>query len=416
MPALPAILFTAFEPSGDDHAASVIRELRARHRDLPIYAWGGPKMERAGATIVERTGEDAVMGMPGYRKIREHSRINDRIDQWLAAYPVGVHVPVDSPAANFPICVIAKRRGAKVVHLVAPQIWAWGRWRIHKLRRRTDLVLCLLPFEEPFFLKRRVKARFIGHPLFDAPLDVAEADRRGMAFGQGSPRLALMPGSRPSEIEKNTFLLLESFRRLRALYPGLTGVVAATKPSVAERIRTIADGAGGVGWPDGLSVVSGDADAVIRWCDLALVVSGTITLQVARQLKPMVVFYRSSRWFYYGVARWLVSTKFFTLPNVLALREIVPEFVPHFAGPEKIVAAARALIESPELAATQREELARLAAMFRGRNAAAAAADAIEELAGVGRESFDPDPGPHRPAAQIMTSTRPPVASRSPAG
>ncbi len=413
MPPLPAILFTAFEPSGDDHAAAVIAELRGRRRDLPIYAWGGPKMERAGAHLVERTGDDAVMGMPGYRKIREHTRINERIDQWLGEHPVAVHVPVDSPGANFPICAISKRRGARVVHLVAPQIWAWGRWRIHKLRRRTDMVLCLLPFEEPFFHKRGVRARFIGHPLFDSPVDVADADRRGASFGAGSPRLALMPGSRPGEIEKNAPLLLESFRQLRALYPGMAGIVAATKPSAAERIRAIAEGPGGGGWPDGLRAVSGDADAVIRWCDLALVVSGTITLQIARQLKPMVVFYKTSRWFYYGLARWIVATKFFTLPNVLAFRAIVPEFVPHFGGPEKIVGAVRALIDSPEMAARQREELIRIAAQFRGRNAAAAAADAIEEVAGIRPYSAGASPEPARaPQPRVVTASNPPVPAR----
>ena len=135
------LLFTAFEPSGDDHAAGVIAELRRRHPSLEIFAWGGPKMERAGATIVERTGDDAVMGMPGFAKIREHQRINARIADWLDKNPVSAHIPVDSPAANFPICELSKARGIKVVHLVAPQIWAWGRWRIHKLRRMTEFCL-----------------------------------------------------------------------------------------------------------------------------------------------------------------------------------------------------------------------------------------------------------------------------------
>jgi lipid-A-disaccharide synthase len=410
MASAPLILFTAFEPSGDDHASAVIAELRDRHPDLAIFAWGGPKMERAGARLIERTGEDAVMGMPGYKKIREHTRINDRIERWAQANPVTVHVPVDSPAANFPICQITRRRGARVVHLVAPQIWAWGRWRIGKLRRRTDLVLCLLPFEESFFHKRRVPARFIGHPLFDAPVDVTDADRRGASFGDGAPRIALMPGSRPREIERNMPLLLECFRRLRDEYHDLVGVIAAVKPAVAQRIDQI--GRAGGGLPKNLRVVAGDTDAVIRWCDLALVVSGTVTLQIARQLKPMVVFYRSSRLFYHGIARWLVSTRYFTLPNVLALREIVPEFVPHFGGPEKIVEAARALIESPEHVARQREELARIAALFRGRNAASNAADAIEEVAGLraGRGRGSPDSP--LPVARVATPARPIGAPR----
>lgn len=377
-----AILFTAFEPSGDDHASAVIAELRRRHPDLPLYAWGGAKMERAGATIVERTGEDAVMGLPGYKKIREHTRINDRIAAWLDAHPVSVHVPVDSPAANFPICVLAKKRGIRVVHLVAPQIWAWGRWRIHKLRRRTDMVLCLLPFEEAFFQKRGVRARFIGHPLFDQPLDTADLDRRSAELAQGSPKIALMPGSRPSEIRKNFPLLLEAFRALEDRYPGACATVAATKPPVAEQLRAMAESLPGGARPS-LRIVTADTDAVVRWCDLALVVSGTVTLQVAKQLKPMVIFYKTSPVLYYLFAKWIVATKFFTLPNVLAHRQIVPELVPHFGGAERIVEAAGDLIEHPETAERQKAELARVLALFENRSAAANAADAIEEVAGL---------------------------------
>jgi lipid-A-disaccharide synthase len=382
----PVLLFTAFEPSGDDHAAAVIAELRRRHPDLPIYAWGGPRMEAAGATIVEFTGEDAVMGMPGLRKIREHGRINERIAAWMRQHIAepgrrGVHIPVDSPAANFPLCRIAKRLGVKVVHLVAPQIWAWGRWRIHKLRRLTDLVLCLLPFEERFFLKRGVQARFIGHPLFDRQSHNGAARPEPVDLGPGSPRLALMPGSRPAELRKSFPLLLDAYRALKAAYPGASGIVAATKPAVAEQLRTTADALGGL--PEGLRILAGQTDAVIRWCDLALVKSGTITLQIARELRPMVAFYKSSPLAYYLVGKWVVSTKFFTLPNLLAHREIVPEFVPHFGGAAEIVAAARALIDAPAKAQQQREELARVIELFRDRHAAAAAADAIEEIAGL---------------------------------
>ncbi|HHN78407.1 MAG TPA: lipid-A-disaccharide synthase, partial [Phycisphaerales bacterium] len=145
MPAEPAILFTGFEPSGDDHASAVIAELRRRHPGLRMYAWGGPKMGQAGAEIIEETGKDAVMGLPGLSKVLEHRRINQRIAAWLDRNPVRVHVPIDSPAANFPICKMARKRGVKVVHLVAPQVWAWGKWRVNKLRRLTDFVCCLLP-------------------------------------------------------------------------------------------------------------------------------------------------------------------------------------------------------------------------------------------------------------------------------
>ena len=340
-------------------------------------------MEAAGATIVERTGDDAVMGLPGYRKIREHTFINERIEGWMREYRPLAHIPVDSPAANFPICKAAKALGIKVIHLVAPQIWAWGRWRIRKMRRLTDMVLCLLPFEEGFFLKRGVAARFIGHPLFDVPLDEAELDRRAAALGDGKPRIALMPGSRPKELEGSWPLLLESFRELRRWYPEIRGAVAATKPSVEKDLRERAAALGG--WPEGLQILSGDTDTVIRWCDLALVKSGTVTLQIARQVKPMVIFYRTPAVLYYMVNWWALSTKFFALPNILAHREIVPEFVPHFGGPEDIVAAVRSLLDSPERMGQQREELARITALFKGREASSHAADAIEEVAGIPR-------------------------------
>jgi len=377
----PVLLFTAFEPSGDDHAAAVVRELRRRHPDLAMFAWGGPRMEAAGATIVERTGDDAVMGLPGIKKIREHGRINDRIEQWIAEHHPTIHIPVDSPGANFSICRIAKRHGVRVVHLVAPQIWAWGRWRIHKLRRRTDLLLCLLPFEEPFFLKRHIRAKFIGHPLFDTPVDTADLDERAAGYGGGSPRIAMMPGSRPAEIQRSFPILLEAYRALKGSHPGAVGVVAATKPAVAKALKDMATTLGG--WPEGLQLATNDTDAVIRWCDLSLVKSGTITLQIARQGKPMVVFYKVNLLLYFALAKWMVATKFFTLPNVLAHREIVPELVPLRGGSSEIIAAARRLIDSPARAQEQRAELARVAELFRGRNAAAAAADAIEEMAGL---------------------------------
>lgn len=393
---LPTLLFTAFEPSGDDHAAAVVAELKRRHPALPIFAWGGRAMRAAGAEIVEPTGDDAVMGVPGIAKIREHQLINERIAAWLDAHRVAVHVPVDSPAANFPVCALAKKRGIKVVHLVAPQIWAWGRWRIHKLRRLTDLVLCLLPFEARFFEKRGVPARFIGHMLFDTPLDLRELDRRAKGFGEGEPRIAMMPGSRPEELRRNFPFILDVFERIRREYPKAVGVVAATRPEVADELRRIAGEHHG--WPAGVSVVVRDTDAVVRWCQVALVKSGTVTLQVAKQGKPMVIFYRKSNALLYPIARGIIATKLFALPNVIAGREIVPEFIPHFGGPDPIVDELRKLLADPEAARRQRADIAEMLAPFQGLHAGALAADAIEEVAGILRVSGPEPVGPATPA------------------
>jgi len=259
---------------------------------------------------------------------------------------------------------------------------------VRKLRRLSDFVCCLLPFEEPFFERHDVPARFVGHPLFDRVPDPAELAERASAFPGGERRIALMPGSRPAEIEKNFPLLIEAYRRIRRNFPDVTGVVAGARDGLEAELRAIADRtphAPGCekGWPDSLVFVSGQTDAVIHWSTLALVVSGTVTLQVARQARPMVVVYKSSRLVYHLLARWLVRTPHYSLPNLVAGERIVPELMPHFGGPEAIVDKAVELLERLELADAQRRRLEEVAARFAGHNAARGAADAIERVAGL---------------------------------
>lgn len=355
-----------------------------------MYAWGGPKMEAAGATLVERTGESAVMGLPGPGKIAEHMAINRRVARWLGLGLAGVHIPVDSPGANFPICKITRRAGLRIVHLVAPQVWAWGSWRTAKLRRLTDLVLCLLPFEEEWFLARNVPAKFIGHPLFDEPIDAAAAAARAAHLGKGTPKLALMPGSRPAEMTRCFPVLLNAYDRLRKDFPETTGVVAATSERTATRLREIANNRGG--WPQELRLIAADTDAAVAWCDFALVVSGTVTLQIARQFKPMVAFYNPGR-LKYVLAKLLVSTEMFTLPNLIAGRRVIPEFIPHFGDGEVLAVEVIKLLRRTGYADEQRENLAQVSARFRGRHAASSAADAIETVAGIVRApAFGTDP------------------------
>lgn len=394
MSGTPAILFTAFEPSGDDHAAVVIRELKRRHPDLTIYAWGGPKMRAAGATIIDETGHDAVVGVPGWEKIRQHQRINRDIAKWIAEHPeVELHVPVDSPAANFPICKIAKRAKRKVVHLVAPQLWAWGPWRIKKLRKLTDLVLCLLPFEEPWFKSQGVEARFIGHPLFDEPLDLDALTDEAAKLPQTTHKLAILPGSRPAEIRRNFPVLLSAFRKLHAKFGGegggdgggVSGVVAATTEDVRETLYQRANMLGG--WPEGLDIRVGQTDLVARWCDIALVVSGTVTLQLAKQTKPMVIVYKSNEFAYNLIGRRIITTRLFALPNLIANHEAVPEIIPMFKDQARFMDLAERLLTDDEMREAQRLNLRSITARFSGRIASAEASNAIEEILGIGKDT-----------------------------
>jgi len=378
----PAVLFTAFEPSGDDHAGAVIRELRRICPELKIYAWGGRKMESAGAQIIELTGDNAVMGMPGLAKIKEHKRINASIERWLHDHPIAVHVPVDSPAANFPVCRLTKGVGARVVHMVAPQLWAWAPWRIHKLKKLTDHVLCVLPFEEAWFRSRGVDATFIGHPLFDEELDTESLDRQIEGWARGKQNIALMPGSRPGEIRKNFPLLLGAYCKLAKEHPQMRGLVAATQEEIEPILRKIANETG-LEWPESLQITHSNTDAVVRWCDLAIVVSGTVTLQIAKQKRPMVIVYKLGRVLWTLVARWLIRTKFITLPNLIAGKEIVPELVPHFGGADPVADRVVELLEDKDAFQRQVQDLEDLDRVFESQNASENAARIIARYAGV---------------------------------
>lgn len=385
-----SILFTAFEPSGDAHAAPVIKELLTRVPQLKVYAWGGPKMEAAGATILGRTADDGTMGLGALKKVFAVRREVKRIRQWSKQYRVLAHIAVDSPAANFPICKVMKKTGARIIHLVAPQMWAWGGWRIGKLRRLTDLVLCLLPHEEQWFNDRGVTARFIGHPMMNRELDPIQLRERMHGLPQGAPRIALFPGSRSQEVKANIRLLVNAYTELHGRHAGMTGVIVAANQNLAKivrkKIKVFPSGLhmitawGEEGKAEGEASVSSVSavDTAVAWCDLALAVSGTITMDITRQRKPMVGVYRK------GIISWLgaklLIRSYCLLPNIVADREIVPEFVPHVGGVMPIVkAASKYLLDSKNVANTA-EELNRVCLRFANKKPAEEAARYIIKI------------------------------------
>ncbi len=387
-----AILFTAFEPSGDAHAAPVIAELKARDPGLLIYAWGGPKMEAAGATLISSTCDDGAMGLDGFKKVAAVRSEIQKLKRWVTQHRVTVHVPVDSPAANFPIAKHLKPKGVRVAHLVAPQIWAWGPWRIGKLRRCTDCVMCLLPFEEHWFRTRQVPARFIGHPVINRELDTAAIAQRVKTMPQGAPRLLLLPGSRSSEVRRNLRLLVQSYVELADRNRGMAALIVAANERLARLMR---DMLGDL--PVGLHIIVGDIDAAIHWCDLALTVSGTVSLDLTRQHRPMIGIYRTGLISWLG-AKIMLRTPYRLLPNIIAEREIVPEFVPAppWLSAKTIVDAATRFLRDSRTIAVAAEELRRVELRFHGRHPDETAADIILRLVD-GRPIEDPKAAPEPP-------------------
>lgn len=371
------ILLTAFEPSGDVLAAPVIEALRATRPDLPLWALGGPLMRKHGAELIDLTTREAVMLMGTVGQVGTHCRRLRHLRQWLRDRNIAVHVPVDSPAANWSICRTIRRvqPATRTLHLVAPQLWAWGSWRLAKLRRLTDHVLCLLPFEPQWFEARGIKASFVGHPIFDrdppiatnppgstpklVPAEVADSDAKFT--------LAILPGSRPAEIRNNFPTMFGAFNQLRVSHPNLRAVVAAVDSEAADLIRQISSPKG---LPEGMCMEIDRTDSVIAGADLALVTSGTATLQVAAHSIPMAAIYNINKWLWYFAGQWLIHTRTFALPNVIAERRglghIIPEFVPHFGRVEPVARALTELVQNPTVRSAQHSALKRVCEPFAG--------------------------------------------------
>ena len=365
------VLFTAFEPSGDAHAAPVIAALKAMAPEIEIVACGGPQMERAGATLIERTADDGAMGLSALSKIASVKKTQNAIRQWALARRVNVHVPVDSPAANFAIAKFMKARGVRVCHLVAPQLWAWGPWRLNKLRRCTDLVLCLLPFEQEWFRSRRVPAKFIGHPVINRILDQAQMDAQVKELPAGSPKVLLLPGSRSSEVKRNLPLLLKVFSDIQHNNRRAIAIMVTANDSLArlvrERVPTL---------PSGVLLMTGKLDAAISWSEIALCVSGTVSLDLLRQAKPMVGMYRTGLLSVIG-ANIMLSMPNRLLPNILAGKRVVPEFVPCLGRAGPISAAVENLLADQSRLREIANALRALLPAFQGKRPDIEAAEAI---------------------------------------
>ena len=315
-------------------------------------------MEAAGATLIEETAVDGAMGLGALSHAMAVRKVQRNIARWASRYRVVAHIAVDSPAANFPICRMMKKQGACVAHLVAPQLWAWGGWRIKKLRRLSDLVLCLLPFEESWFMSRQVNARFIGHPVINRSIDEAELQQRRNTLPQGSPRILVLPGSRSGEVRKNTRMLVAAFTEIQGRFRGTTGLVVASDDRVARQVRKLVPA-----MPTGLHLAIGDLDAAINWCDLALTVSGTVTLDLARQTRPMIGVYKTDPLSWIG-SKLLLRTRYKLLPNIVLRQEVVPEFVPCLGRVGPIVQEAAELLKDTRNLAKVSEGLRHVTKQF----------------------------------------------------
>ena len=358
------ILMTAFEPSGDVLGAMAARGLRDTDSDVQLYGLGGSEMEAAGVQLLATTTHQAKMGVGAISEIKRIKRLVDMVGVWIKEHNPDVVVAVDSPAANWPVCRVAKKYGCKVVHLAAPQLWAWAPWRIKKMKRLSDHVMCLLPFEPEWFESRGMRATFIGHPA------MGTCETKELALPNGDPKIVLLPGSRKSEIVKNLPMQQAILHRISEAFPRVEAVIACRGEDV-YRVQPYAKD---------LQIVADNVPTVLEWADLAMNVSGTVSLHVMRHATPMIGMYKVNLLSTLA-AKIVLNTPYRLLPNLIAGKQIVPEFIPcgNIAG--KIAELAVELLQDEEAMEEMRRQLQKEAAVYAPHNPSQEAAEIILSFA-----------------------------------
>ncbi len=395
MAATPTFFLTAAEHSGDALGAALIRALQKRYPAARFVGVGGPLMRAAGCrTIADPTARSAMLIGAVFTEAKYWWGVLKLIRAEFATIKPNVVIPIDSSAINLRIAGVAKDAGIPVCYYVAPQLWASRPWRIKKVRRNIDTLCCVLPFEQEYFRTRGVNAVYVGHPMFDTPEITRETEPENVSPplpgmheqpDDQHLRVAVFPGSRKGEINNNLVPMLEMISEMSARFPGTHFVAVAPSEERAWQIRQCIKKHGSA-----LEIHVGAADAVIRWADLCLTKSGTSTLQIARHHKPMVVMYAVAAWKWHLVGRWLVTTKFIALVNILAGREMVREFIPFYGSPRPVTHECIRLLGDESARAKMSRELASLVQPLRpGKDGKLAADRVADEVAKyVGKQSF----------------------------
>lgn len=339
---MPEILIIAGETSGDIHAARVARELVAGNPTFQLVGVGGDSMQAAGVRLLEHARRLAALGLVEViRHVPRHWALLRALRRRLNDGQVALLILVDYPGFNMRLAEAATAAGVPVLYYITPQIWAWGSARAQRLARTVTKAAVILPFEEALLRSHGVDATFVGHPLLDAvaALPDRQAARAALGIGADERVLALFPGSRPQEITRHLADFVATARELERRVPGLRVIVSAapTVQIAPERCP----------YP----LVRSASFTLLRAADAALCKSGTTTLEAAVADCPLVVAYRTNP-VTYAAARRVLKIRHIGLVNVVAGREIVPEFVQGALEPRAVAAALLPLLEpgSPERA------------------------------------------------------------------
>ena len=376
---MPRIGIVAGEPSGDQLGGELIERLRRQIPDLEVEGIGGVRMTAAGCRSLFPMERLSVMGLievlGSYPELR---RIREELARHFLHSPPDAFIGVDAPDFNLGLEQRLRRAGIRTAHYVSPSVWAWRRWRLRGIARAVDLMLALFPFEEIFYRDAGIPVRCVGHPLADRVPMVPDrnAARARLGLDPAATIVALMPGSRRAEVAALAEPFFLSAANLRNWQPQLVFASSLLYERDADYCRALQRKLGLNDLP--VAFFNGRSHDVLEACDVALLASGTITLEAMLFKRPMVVAYRMN-WLTFAMLRALVRVRFAALPNLLANEALVPELLQGDCTPERLAHAVRGWLGDGARVAALESRFAEMHGQLR-RDAAERAADAVAEL------------------------------------
>ncbi|MDZ4101154.1 MAG: lipid-A-disaccharide synthase [Hydrogenophaga sp.] len=368
----------AGETSGDLLAGLLLGGVRQRWPDLKSFGIGGSQMAAQG---FEAWWPSEKLAVRGYVEVLRHYReivgIRTQLQQRLLSTDrPDVFIGVDAPDFNLDLEANLKADGVRTVHFVCPSIWAWRADRVEKIRRSADHVLCIFPFEPELLARHDIPATYVGHPLANViPLEPDRAAARlALGLREEDTVVAILPGSRASEVQYLAEVFFEAASRLRSARPGIRFVVPAV-PALRERIEVAARSAG-LGAE--LQVIAGQSHTALAACDVTLIASGTATLEAALFKRPMVIAYNMN-WLSWQIMRRKQLQPWVGLPNIMCGDFVVPEMLQEAATPEALAQGVLDWLDAPERIGALQQRFTTLHHTLR-RDTAQLATDAIEKV------------------------------------
>lgn len=370
----------AGEASGDQLGAGLIAEIKSRFPDAEFVGIGGDLMRRAGIKAWHDSQELAVMGLTEVLKhLPRLLRLRNSIFERIMSWQPDVFIGIDAPDFNLGLEKRLKRKGIKTVHYVSPSIWAWRESRAKKIGDSADRVLCLFPMEPPIYARYQVNADFVGHPMADR-FDIIPnktAAREGLHLPLDKKILAVLPGSRLSEIRRLLPVFLDAMSALQSQYPALHFVIPAANKSCRDGIEALLQN----NKISNLEIIDGQSHEVMIAADVILLASGTAALEALLAKRPMVVAYRISAMTYFIVKAFgMMKINYYSLPNVLANEAVVPELMQDNCTAGGIANAIKPMLDTPESYQPLMQRFVQIHQNLR-RDASHAAADVVIGLA-----------------------------------